>query len=364
MRKRAWILLIGLAGLCMEGMAQELSALHIDRGSVYLQPSQDVIELVGTLVPGEPSWYFGCGLSLESGTLSNPRVAGPGFPQGFPMEYFHGDEGVEYDFETSFLEEADIRTFSPAGEYAFTGSGSVIGPFTETITMGELSPLSPKRITNLDALQSIDPAQPFVIEWEPFTDAGDGMAFIEVDIIATSDWGKDEIWESPEEEGSFGLDPSATSVEVPAGVLAGREQQSFEVVIFFARIEDLVMETVFGSGLKGYVTGVETNAYIRLQQPEGHVELQPMAWQEDACFGWLYGLSPEWGYSYDLGYVWFGQTPNYLFQYPMGWLAYAGGSMQNGCWLHSNAAGWMFTVQGYGGWYQSPDGSWHNMMDK
>ena len=89
------------------------------------------------------------------------------------------------------------------------------------------------------------------------------------------------------------------------------------------------METVFGSGIKGYVTGVETSAYIHLQQPEGRVVLLPMTWQEDACFGWLYGISPEWGYSYDLGYVWLGQTPNYIYQYPMGWLAYGGGSWHN-----------------------------------
>lgn len=362
MGKRGWVLVICLSGFCIRGTGQELSALHIDRGSLYQQLSPEVIELVGTLIPGEPSWYFQCGASLESGSINNARIAGPGFPQGFPMEYYMGEEGIEYDYETSFLNEADLRAFSPAGEYAFTGSGSGIGPFTETITLGELTPLAPKRITNFDALQSIDPAQPFVIEWEPFSDAGDGMAFIEVDIIMTTEWGTDEIWESPEEEGSFGLDPAATSVEVPAGVLSGWEEQSFEVVVFFARIEDLVMGTVFGGGIKGYVTGVETTAHIRLQQPEGRVVLLPMIWQEDACFGWLYGISPEWGYSYDLGFVWLGQTPNYIYQYPMGWLAHGGGTMRNGCWFHAPLYNWIFTVQGYGGWYQSLDGSWHHML--
>jgi hypothetical protein len=363
MRQKAWILFLCLTGVTTGGLAQELDAFHIDRGSIYLQPTPDMIELVGTLVQGAPSWFFSGGASFSEGTVAGAWLAGPGFPQGFPMEAEFSDDGLDYKFETTFMTEEELRVFAPEGIYTFTGHGSGIGPFTETVFMDVFAPLSPKRITNLAALQAIDPALPFVIEWEPFTDQGEVMAVIEVDIMAHWDWGSQEIWESPEEEGSFGLDPASTSVEVPAGVLAGHGLASFEVVVLFTRIDDLVMETVFGSGLKGYVTVTHTIAQIHLQAPEGHVELEPTAWLEDECFGWLYGFSPEWGYSYDLGYVWVGQTPGYLYQYPMGWLAYGGGTMKTGCWLYSPAAGWMFTLEGYGGWYQSLDGSWHNMIN-
>jgi hypothetical protein len=363
MRQKVLILIVCLAGATTGGSAQELDALHIDRGSIYLQPTQEVIELVGTLIPGVPSWFLSGSASFSEGTVTNAQLSGPGFPQGIPMEMEVSDDGLEYHFETGFMTEEDLRIFSPAGEHNFTGHGSSIGPFTETVSMGDLAPLSPKRITNLEALRSIDPTQPFVIEWEPFIDQGDLMAFIEVDINMTWEWGGEEIWESPEEEGSFGLDPASTSVEVPAGVLDGHGKETFEVVVLFTRIDDLVMETVFGSGLKGYVTATNTIAQIRLQQPEGHVDLEPTAWLEDDCFGWLYGFTPDWGYSYDLGYVWVGQTPGYLYQYPMGWLAYSSGTMRTGCWLYSNTAGWMHTHEGHGGWYQTLDGSWNNMIN-
>ena len=362
MRKRAVLLFVCLMGMTAEGFAQTLEALHMDRGCIYYQPTADVIAPIGTLIDGVPSWFFSAGATFSSGSVDNPRLAGPAFPGGYPMETYYY-EGVEYDFEMPFNTEAELKAFAPAGDYVFSGTGSGIGAFTETVTMAGYAPVVPKRITNLDSLQSIDPEAPFTIEWEPFSDIGENMGFIEVDIMATFDWGWEEVWESPEDEGSFGLDTSSTFVEVPAGALAGIAKRTFEVAVTFTRIDSFIPETVFGSGLKAYVTSSETIARIKLAPPQGHVDLEPQSWCDDDCYGWMYGVTGEWGYSHDLGYIWVGYTPGYLYQNKLGWLALGGGTMKTGCWFFCYGFGWMYTHEGLGGWYATLDGSWYNMID-
>ncbi len=361
MRQKQCALFVFLLVACLDGHAQVLEALHIHRGCIYYQASAGTIVPVGTWIDGVPSWHFSIGANFSSGTVNNPRIAGPSFPDGYAMDA-HVEEGVEYDFEISFFTETELLSFSPPGSYVFTGTGSVIGPFAETTEMGAYTPVAPKRITNFEALQAINPSQPFLIEWEPFTDVGDEMGFIEVDIFSIWPWGVDEFWESPEEEGSFGLNPTSTSVEVPAGVIGSDGNTLYEVVVYFTRIEDLVEETVFGSGLKAYVTSAETVASISMAPPEGHVDLLPFEWFEDASFGWFYGLSFDWGYSEDLGFVWVACTPGYVYTLSLGWIAHVGGTMKEGCWFYSPSVGYFYTREGLNGWYAVADGTWYKMI--
>ena len=360
MRQRTCFLLICLMGVSVKGYAQEMAALHIDRGSIYYQPSEDIIVPIGAVAVGEPSWFFSVGAAFSEGSVTNPRISGPSFSGGYPMEAYVW-EGIEYDFEMTFHAEEELVAFAPAGDYVFSGSGSSIGTFTETITMGTYEALEPKRILNLAPLQGIDPDYPFAIEWESFADAGE-MGFIEVDIYASSDWGWDIIWESPEDEGSFGLDTETTSIEVPAGTLDGHGRRNFEVVVCFTRIDSFGESSVFAGGIKAYVTSTQTVAKIRLKPPQGYVSLTPDDWCEDDCYGWMFGVTNECGYSHDLGYLWIGYTPGYIYQYYLGWLAYGGGTMKTGCWFYSHAMGWTYTHEGLGGWFITMDGHWHSAM--
>jgi len=361
MRQKSFGLFVFFLLVVTNGNAQELESLHTHRGCIFYQASADTIVPIGEWFDGVPSWNFSIGANFLSGTVDNPRISGPSFPTGYPMEAYVY-EGVEYDFEMDFNSEAGLVAFSPAGSYVFSGTGSSIGPFTETIEMAAYSPLMPKRITNFQELQAIDPGQPFLIEWESFTDLGEKLGFIEVDILSIWPWGYDEIWESPEEDGSFGLDPESTSVQVPAGVIGSDGNTVYEVVVIFTRIEDFTEETVFGSGLKAYVTDCATAAGILMAQIEGHVDLVPLQWLEDGSFGWLYGLSTDWGYSSDLGFVWVGHTPRFIFQSSLGWIVHVAGSMKDGCWFYSPASGFFYTREGFGGWYCTEDSNWHRMM--
>jgi hypothetical protein len=66
--------------------------------------------------------------------------------------------------------------------------------------------------------------------------------------------------------------------------------------------------------------------------------------------GWVYGLTPEWGYSFFMGYVYMADLP-YVYQVDIGWL-YLATSTPPTYWFFNLDLGWIFVDDGNGGWYQ------------
>lgn len=222
-----------------------------------------------TLVPSGDANNFEFGgnysawleIRTEGETLTSPMVTSTSQPEGAPLE-FDPEDGA-YIFEADFETLGEITTEVPADTYTFTGTGSVSGSFSETVTLGAYSPLTPLRVVNFEELQSFDPSQPLTIEWEPFTEGlGEGpnlgyAGVINVDIIRLAENSNSIVWDSDSvtPEGAFGLLPTTNSVTIPAGTLDANS--SYYVDLFFSRIDSAQESQSVSGALRGALTSYE-----------------------------------------------------------------------------------------------------------
>jgi hypothetical protein len=71
--------------------------------------------------------------------------------------------------------------------------------------------------------------------------------------------------------------------------------------------------------------------------------------------GWVYGYTPEWGYSLWMGFVYMANLP-YIYQIDFGWFylstadPIAGGTT---FWFYSQTLGWVFVNDTFGGFFQA-----------
>jgi len=337
---------------------------HIAWGSNLRQISADLLVPAHVADVSQYSWIVETGMDFaaSSGPVSLVKFYGPPYPDGRPMDMNEGNP-FEYKFEIGFFSESEMTGYIVPGTYGFTWAVQMGNSRNEPMELPAYDPLEPRKLLNYDALQDIDPMQPVLIEWEPLTGMGDKGGFIDVEV-AFSDGGNRVVWSSNDyvTEG-LGLDPSTTSVELPAGILQGSPTNQYEVNVYFARIEYLVELTTNPSGLKGVATTTKTQATIRTRESApGKVVLTPGQWQRCDMAGWAYGITPDWGYSLCLGWVYLGYTPSYVYQSKLGWLSPMAGNVGNGLWFYSYTLGWIFTAEDYGGWYSDPVGNWANML--
>lgn len=200
-------------------------------------------------------------ISAAGETITNPSVATPNNGGGIALTFDADEES--YLEEMDYVTEQEIASSIPAGTYTFTGTGSQTGAFSESITVGAYSPLTPLKIVNFEALQSYDPTQDVVIEWEPFTAAGglsDGpnLGYYGLINVEVTGFRQDEVidaWSSETitDPDAFGLVPTTTSVTIPSEALA--TDAVYIVNIGFIKI-DTVSESSTGA-LKVGVTGYE-----------------------------------------------------------------------------------------------------------
>ncbi|HSH09419.1 MAG TPA: hypothetical protein VK995_03470, partial [Oceanipulchritudo sp.] len=244
-----------------------------------------------------------------SGPVATAALHGSPFPSGRPLYKFEGDP-YEFQYKTGFSTMDEMVQFLPPETYSFkwtTVSGSTLN---EPLDLPAFEPLEPRKLINYDALQNIKPQQPVVIQWEPMSGLDGKDGFIEVEIIYTDEWSH-FLWSSEDlvEEG-FGLDPTTTSVEVPAGTFIGSPDGRYQILISFARIEYLVANDTNPAGLKGVATTTMTRATLKTQ-PEvpGHIILPAGDWLYCELLGAVFGCTMEWGYSNELGWVFLGYTP-------------------------------------------------------
>jgi hypothetical protein len=152
---------------------------------------------------------------------------------------FHADpwDGDEYEVPGEYGSKTDLDRFYPNGDYQFALEGLEDGAQSVTLSLGATDQYPPApAITNLAALQAIDPAVPVTVTWNALAGwtndmetLGSGDGWIEFEILDPC--GREVLWV----EGSEMSD--GVSCVIPAGTL--RPGRSYRANVFFIRITDI-----------------------------------------------------------------------------------------------------------------------------
>lgn len=350
--------LIALPGLSLRAQS-DIQVLLLERGSQFGQTSSESIAPLSQLDSDESDWFFFAGAVLGGRSVDDLRISGGTSPEGENL-WIADEDPLEYELDVGIDTLAELNAGAPPGTYTFSGNLEGFGPFTENIQLPAFNPLSPKRITNLDALQNLDPRQPFTLTWEPFTDLGGKEGLILVSIAQWENNQEHIYYESSDTPGYFGLNPALTSLEIPANVLTGNPDIPYTVSLYFARIESLVDQTSIDEVFKGVLSSTETLAFI-YAAPSSVLVVNDWVQLDD--LGWVYGVSADWGYSLDLGYVWMVYYPGALYQSNLGWMIPVSGTMKQGFWFFTWPDNWFYTQEGLRGWYSDLGDNWSNMIN-
>lgn len=179
---------------------------------------------------------FEAGAEVEANAPNRLKSANLTALTGGRSGPFYADpwDGNEYEAPGEYGSKTDLDRFYPNGDYQFTMDGLGDGAHSVTLSLGSTDqyPDAPT-ITNLAALQAIDPGAPVIIEWNALSgwsnmpDVGGG--YIELEIL--DGYGNELVWVE-------GMDlESGTEYEVPAGTL--RPGRSYQANLHFLRITDL-----------------------------------------------------------------------------------------------------------------------------
>ena len=152
---------------------------------------------------------------------------------------FYADpwDGDEYEVPGEYGSKTDLDRFYPNGDYQFALEGLEDGAQSVTLSLGATDQYPPApAITNLAALQAIDPAAPVTVTWNALAawtndmeTLGSGDGWIEFEILDPC--GREVLWV----EGSEMTD--GVSCVIPAGTL--RPGRSYRANVFFIRITDI-----------------------------------------------------------------------------------------------------------------------------
>jgi hypothetical protein len=148
----------------------------------------------------------GITLTFPGNGISN-LVQNPGQPENWTFGGFMTNEAI---LETNF----------PTGNYTFTvktaaSNETMLVPFPTSLVQP-----NPPHLANLLAAQDVDSTQPFSLDWDPF--AGGTTTDYIVAVLTTN-------WQSPNIGASGALNGTATSVTIPAGILAPGKTYSASV---------------------------------------------------------------------------------------------------------------------------------------
>lgn len=218
--------------------------------------------------------YLAFASIITSGeTITGATLTGPSYPSGLALEYLPFDDEYAIEGDVRTLEE--MTAIVSPGVYTFSGTGDSVGAFSENVTFPAYSPLSPLKITNFNQLQAIDISQPVTIEWEEFTEgqgagiSGGFAGLINIEITGYSQSDVEDTWdsESIHPNDAFGLLPTRTSVEIPAGTF--KNGYTYVVNMFFARIDEATAAAAVEDALLVSITGYELEFNIH---PQGQSE--------------------------------------------------------------------------------------------
>jgi hypothetical protein len=121
--------------------------------------------------------------------------------------------------DCSYANPSLFEAAYPPGNYTFTvQAASSNQPVTVNLPSNLAQPSAPPHLTNYLAAQSINPAQPFVLGWEPFP-GGTAQDCIYVEIYGGA-------FQTPAVGMAGALNGTATSVTIPGGTLQPNSQYS------------------------------------------------------------------------------------------------------------------------------------------
>ena len=362
------VILLNLTTLYVHG--QNLEVLYFERNEALFQNGPSSLIPV-TQQFTESDWYdfsVFAGISLLDASATSATLTPAG--GGGPLTLVPWDS-TDYELEVGFNSRADMVNTVINGTYTYSGTlfptGNQVGiPFTETLDVDTYVPVAPKRLTNYAELQAFDPAQPLTISWQPFSDLNGKDGFIEVSVGFWDGLSYHDIWMSEPAEGSFGLDPSTTSVQVPAGVITGSPFNYYDVNILFIRIESMDTPTTpaFAEGVKAVVSSFELAAGMQadLDAIPPRTYLQVGTWQDYPGLGNIFGYSIDWGYSPHLGFVNVSRTPTWVYQNNVGYLALFFGNNADHVWAYGPGVDWIYIIGE--GQYADKDGNLYNMINQ
>jgi hypothetical protein len=193
----------------------EFEIFIVERSSGMVQTGPDTLVPFGTYTEFEYGSNYTSWLEMipVDESVVNAQVTTPGGTQALEFDAWDGS----YLDKGEYVTKAEIASAIPAGTYTFTGSGSLSGAVSESITIGAYSALTPLKITNWADLQSVDVTQPLVLKWEEFTEGqGQGSEYalnggyegvINVEIWGFDENGEFDVYDSEDDtpEGQFGL---------------------------------------------------------------------------------------------------------------------------------------------------------------
>jgi hypothetical protein len=116
--------------------------------------------------------------------------------------------------------EAILETNFPPGNYTFTVNATTSNETKVVAFPSSLVQPSAPQLVNLVAAQAVDSAQPFTLFWGPFV-GGTATDFTQAGLTTG--------WQSPNIGTTNALDGTATSVTIPAGILAPGQTYSASV---------------------------------------------------------------------------------------------------------------------------------------
>jgi hypothetical protein len=88
---------------------------------------------------------------------------------------------------------------------------------------------------------------------------------------------------------------------------------------------------------------------VDAEVPAGN--LTPGQWNMTSI-GSVYGISAEWGYSSNMGWVYLGLGSPWVYHIWFGWFSVAD-ETSGGYWLHSQQIGWVYFTDSYNGYFQN-----------
>lgn len=214
----------GLVGICQSHLALGQAASYTFYANLY-----DNASFVQTsdAAPTTPSGYFfSVGASSENGGIFNSASVaypGPGSPMDLPATPgTAGTSNANFGFSTPpYASLSDLHSDFPFGQYTITGDGPS-GDATAVINYpADYFASTAPYLTNFDQLNGMNPSMALTVNFPAFTpdpNATEGFTFFTVtdgsgNVVTTDGF----------------LDPSTTSVVIPANALMPNTTYSFEL---------------------------------------------------------------------------------------------------------------------------------------
>lgn len=291
--------LIGLLALGSSLSAQNVEVMYLDRSIGYYQPNANEVLF--------SNWTFlDVGADVVEGSLANFQISNGVSTLSIPFV----DEG-EYSAEADFDTIDELNQAVPPGKYTFSGTGSSVGAFSIEFDVAAPNFVAPKRVTNFNELQSIDPTKDITIQWEAYPVSGDGYIMVEVEALVGDSI--KTVWEAPDNNPGLppGLPLTATSVTIPANSLPASADGIYRVFMFFSKFE-IFDENVGPFSNLTLASLVSSELYLEMHLQQSAPTETWAEWSDDQVDNWIDTQS-------FLGWIYVGEN-GWIAPQNMGWI--------------------------------------------